>query len=82
MRFTCHLFLLLLMILHCNYLLFWDLRRQQGWPGRTLSFTSPEGGLKGFNELAQYRTIDVRTSRTKPLEGDAMLVAEYRPPPQ
>ena len=82
MRFTCHLFLLLLMTLHYNYLLFWDLRRQRGWPGRTFSLVSPAGGLKGFNEPTQYRSIGVRALRTKPLEGDAMLVAECRLPPQ
>ena len=79
MRFTCHLFLLLLMILHCDCLLFLGLRRQRGWPGRTLSFISLAGGLKGFNEPTQYRSIDVKASRTKPLERDALLVAECRP---
>ena len=71
---------LLLMILYCNFLLFLGFC-QQGWPERTLSLVFLAGGLKGFNEPTWYCVIGVMTLRTKPLEGDAMLVAECRSPP-
>ena len=78
MQFWCHLFVL--MIPQCDCLLFRILPAGLAWG--TLSLVSPAGGLKGFNETIQYREVVVMPSMTKPLEGDAMLVAECRLPPQ